>query len=465
MNERIHGRNFRQVHAARRELLAQPDLCFGKLLPRSTIQAALNRHPLVFRDCLYTPLLTLWTFLYQTLCPDPSCRAAVARLLAFLGVRGDASASPQTGPYCKARQRIPEALVADLARHSGRTLQERFPTTDLLGGRPIKIVDGTTVSMPDTPANQKAYPQQPSQKPGLGFPILRLVAVMSLSCGAVLDAAWGAYAGKRTGETSLLRQLLDLFERGDVALADGMFANYWTMADLLARGVDVLAKCDGKRRSDFRTGRRLGLKDHVTLWPKPPRPYWMSPAEYRRMPETLCIREVAVKVQQPGFRTREVVMVTTLLDPQTYPKAELAAAYRARWHAELDLRSIKQVMAMDVLRCKTPAMVHKEIWMHLLAYNLIRTLLADAACAAGAQPRQLSFKGALQTLNAFAAVWSLATLPCQRLYTMILQAIACHRVADRPDRIEPRAVKRRPKKLIYLTEPRHKAKSRLLMGS
>jgi hypothetical protein len=462
MRQRIHGRTFRQVRRARRESLQEPDLCFGRLLPHQQVTEALLRHKVVFRDCLYTPLVTLWTFLYQVLSPDQSCRAAVAHLLAYLGGRGDDTVSAETGPYCKARERLPEALVADLARHSGTKLQARFPTTELLQGRPIKIADGTTVSMPDTPENQKTYPQQPNQKPGLGFPIMRLVGVISLSCGAVLGVAFGAYCGKKTGETALLRQLLGLFKRGDVMLADALFANYWTLAALLARGVDVIARRDGKRPLDWRTGGRLGVRDHRVVWHKPAKPDWMSCAQYRRMPEMLCLRELAVEVQQAGFRTRRVIVVTTLLDADAYPKEELAAAYRARWHAELDLRAIKQVMAMEVLRCKTPPMVRKEIWMHLLAYNLIRTLLADAAQSAGVPPRTLSFKGALQTLNAFAAVWPLAAIPRQTLYAAILKALATHRVGNRPDRIEPRAVKRRPRKQTFLTQPRHIARTRLL---
>lgn len=461
MRQRIHGRMFRQVQHARSDLLHGPDLCFDRLLPREQVDEAVARHRVVFRQCLYTPLVTLWTFLYQVLCPDPSCRCAVARLLAFLGVHGDDSASAHTGAYCKARERVPEALVADLARQSGAALSSRFPATKLLQGRPIKLADGTTLSMPDTPENQKAWPQQPGQKPGLGFPILRLVAVISLSCGAVLDVALAPYAGKKTGETSLLRQLFAQFKKGDVAVVDALFANYWTIAGLPQMGVDVIARRDGKRRLDWRTGRRLGHKDHVVIWHKPPRPEWMSITEYRRMPETLEIRELAVDVKQSGFRTKEVVMITTLLDPEAYPKEEVAAAYRARWHAELDLRAIKQVMAMEILRCKSPSMVRKEIQMHLLAYNLIRTLLAEAAQAAGVEPRELSFKGALQTLNAFASVWPLAGAR-DKLYAAILKALAAHRVGNRPDRIEPRAVKRRPHKLVYLTEPRPVARTRLL---
>jgi hypothetical protein len=465
MDQHTHGRLSPQARRVRRTLLQAPDLCFGKLLPAAQITAALTRHGVEFRERLYTPLLTLWMFLYQVLSPDPSCRAAVARLLAFLGAQGDASASADTGPYCKARERVPEAVVADLAQQSGQRLQARFPSTQLLHGRPILIADGTTVSMPDTPENQEAYPQPASQKAGLGFPLLRVVGLLSLSCGAVLAVALGPYSGKKTGETALLRQLYGTLQAGAVLLADALFANYWSIIELWGRNVDVVFRHDGKRRVDWGQGRRLGKKDHLVLWSKPARPRWMSPRAYRRIPDTLGLREVCIPVTQPGFRTRQVVLVTTLADAQLYPKEELAAAYRCRWHVELDLRAIKQVMGMDILRCKTPAMVRKELWMHLLAYNLVRTLMAEAATAAGVRPRELSFKGTLQTLNAFAAVWTLARRPGPTLYPALLKAVATHRVGDRPNRIEPRAVKRKPKTQTFLTEPRQLARTRLLVNT
>ena len=467
MDKYTQGRRTRQVSRVqkhRRQLLEDRDLCLTRLLPQAQVEAAITRHQIRFRQRLYTPLVTIWTFLYQVLAPDQSCRAAVARLLAWLCLAGEDLASAATGAYCKARQRLSELLVADLARGSGRDLHDQIPTTELLNGRPIKLADGTTVSMPDTPANQKAYPQQPGQKEGLGFPILRLVGLISLSCGAVLDVAMAPYSGKRTGETSLLRQLLDSLHAGDVLLADAIFCNYWTIASLLAHGVDFVSRHDNKRKIDFRKGRRLGCYDHVVEWSRPQRPAWMSKRLYEDLPQTLSIREMKVEVRQTGFRCRDLRVTTTLLDDQLYRKEEIAAAFRTRWHAELDLRSIKQVMQMDVLRCKSPAMVRKEIWMHLLAYNLIRKLMAEAALAAGCCPRDISFKGTLQTLVAFAAAgWS---HPAKRkvLYAAVLRAVATHRVNDRPDRIEPRAVKRRPKKIAYLTEPRSVAKARLRKG-
>jgi hypothetical protein len=452
-----------QVRHAAQAAMKDQDLCFGKLLPAEQAEAAIRRNKVAFRDCLYTPLVTLWTFLYQVLSPDQSCRAAVARLLAFLGRAGDAQASAKTDPYCKARARQPENVIAELTRESGAEVHEAVPPTGLLGGRPIKLGDGSTASMPDTPANRAAYPPSSSSKPGVGFPLLRLVALISLSAGTVLDVALGPYSGKQTGETALLRQLLGGLRPGDIFLGDAIFANYWMIALLLGRGVDVVCRHDGKRRADFRTGRRLGPKDHVITWTKPPRPPWMDVPCYQRCPETLTIRQLNVAVQPRGFRVRRVVLVTTLLDELRYPAAELAAAYRLRWYAELDLRSIKCVMRMDVLRCQSPAMVRKEIWMHLLAYNLVRKLMAQAAVSAGCAPRQISFTGTLQTLLAFAAVgWGGWGGWTEGLYRQILRAVATHRVGDRPDRVEPRAVKRRAKKHTLLNEPRAIARARLL---
>ncbi len=468
MNKYTQGRLSSQVsrvQKCRQKLIEDQDLCFTQLLSEKQVNAAIEQHHVYYRQRLYTPLVTIWMFLHQVLASDQSCRAAVARFSAFLCVAGNGPVSAKTDPYCKARQRLPEDLPAELARNSGCGLHHQVPPTGLLGGRPIKIVDGTTVSMPDTPENQKVYPQQPGQKKGLGFPIIRLVGLMSLSCGAVLDVAMGAYSGKKTGETSLFRHLFDQLAAGDVLLADAMYSNYWTITQLLKRGVDVVSHHDSKRLIDFRKGQRLGHYDHIVTWHKPQRPLWMSQRLYRSLPETLSIRELKVEISQKGFRCHHLRLVTTLLDKQIYSKQALAIAYRCRWHAELDLRSIKQVMQMDVLRCKSPAMVRKEIWMHLLAYNLIRKLMVKSAVIAGLSPRDISFKGTLQTLVVFAtAGWS---CPGQRheLYTAVLRAISTHRVNNRPDRIEPRAVKRRPKKLVYLNEPRSFARARLLTGT
>jgi hypothetical protein len=465
MRQITPGRAPSQRHRARRQFLEEPQLGLGRLLPPETVAAALERHGVTYRKRLYTPLVTLWLFLGQVLAADSCCRAAVARLLACVSLGAGGQCGFGTGAYCKARARLPEPLLADLARDRAAQLHTRAPKGPWLGGRPIKIVDGTTVSMPDTPANQKVYPQAPTQAPGLGFPILRLVGIFGLSSGAWLDLALGPYAGKQSGETALLRKLLGCLDAGDVLLGDACFANYWMIALLGERGVDLVSHHDGKRRVDFRTGRRLGRGDHVVTWHRPVRPPWMPPPQYDGLPQTLAIREVHVAVAQRGFRTRHLLVTTTLLDPQVYSAADLAAAYRARWHAELDLRTLKQVLRMDVLRCQSPTMVRKEIWMHVLAYNLVRTLMAQAAALAHLRPRELSFTGTLQALVAFAAAeWACPPARRAACYQTILRAVAVHRVADRPDRVEPRALKRRPKEHALLTEPRAAARKRLLAG-
>jgi hypothetical protein len=440
-----------------------------ELLPPEIVQRAVDAEKIRFRDSLFTPLVTVWTFLTQVLSSNGCCREAVAKLLAFLAAVtvgtpvDEDDADPETGPYCKARKRLAEGLVSRLAKETGQQLHGRYPGGRLLSGRKVKVADGTTCSMPDTPENQKEWPQPPTQKPGLGFPLARLVAVMSLNCAAVLDVAMGPYKGKQTGETALLRTLLASVEKGDVLLADRYYASYWMIALLLARGVDCLFRQHQTRKIDFRSGRRLGHDDHVIVMEKPDqRPDWMDEAAYEQMPEDLTVREVRIRVTQRGFRVRMLVLVTTLLDAQLYNKQEIARAFRFRWHVELDLRAIKQTMKMSVLRCKTPAMVRKEIWMHLLAYNLIRTLMARAAEQAGIEPREVSFAGAVQTVNAFAPVLQLAD-PADhpRLWEILLRIIARHRVGDRPDRYEPRAVKRRAKPIALLTVPRKEARKRL----
>jgi hypothetical protein len=304
-----------------------------------------------------------------------------------------------------------------------------------------------------------------TQKPGLGFPIARVVALLCLHSGAALDMVIGPYQGKRTGENALFRSLFGQLCPGDVVAGDCGFGSFWNFAMLQARGVDAIFPLHQCRPEDFRRGKRLGKDDRLIEWRKPKRPQWMDRQTYQSMPDTLMLRQVRVRIEVPGFRVRTLVLVTTLLDPRKYPKEELAQVYRARWHAELDLRSIKCAMQMDVLRAKSPDMVRKECWMRLLAYNLIRGVMAQAATLAPSlTPRELSFTGAMQTLNAFAPL-ALSRGCDPAVYAALLRAIASHRVGDRPNRVEPRAVKRRPKPHAMLTEPRQQAQSRLLRAA
>jgi len=319
------------------------------------------------------------------------------------------------------------------------------------------LVDGTTVSMPDTPENQKIYPQPESQKEGVGFPIARLVAIISLSCGAVLDVAIGPYKGKETGEHALLRQILGSISAGDIILGDRYYCSYFLIAMLQRLGADTVFQIHGGRKSDFRRGKKLGKKDHLVIWEKPKqRPDWMSEIMYCQMPDTLAIREIKINKK---------VITTTLLNPKEVTRKELGKLYTKRWLIEVDFRFIKTVLQMDVLRCKTPDMVCKEIWVHLLAYNLIRMVMAQAAYRYNLPPRTLSFKGTLQQLNAFKGEFlRTAKTRLSIMYGYLLEAIASHRVGNRSRRSEPRAVKRRRKPYPLLTKPREEACNELRRG-
>jgi Transposase DDE domain len=323
------------------------------------------------------------------------------------------------------------------------------------------MFDGTTVSMSDTPENQEAYPQVYNQKPGLGFPIARIGAIISLACGAIMNLGVCRYAGKGQGEISLLRTLWDILCPGDILLTDRLLANWTNILLLQERGVEFVSRLNkANRTADFRRGKRLGHHDHIVRWLKPSSIRSLDRQSYQALPEYITVRETKIPVRQPGFRTNSIVVVTTLLDPQQTTKEDLASLYRARWHNELDVRSIKSTMQMRELRCKTPELVRKEIWTHVLAYNLIRTIMAQAAAKHGVEPRSISFKGTVQTLEAFQPViafWEDDADSRRILYEQLLAAVACHRVADRPNRYEPRLKKRHPNHYGYLRKPRKEA--------
>ena len=324
-------------------------------------------------DRIYTPLVTLWVFLGQVLSADHSCRAAVARLIAHLISRGESPCSAETGAYCQARKRLPEEFFSSVARQTGRALEDGVDPQWRWKQRRVYAYDGSSVSMPDTAENQRDYPQPDTQKPGLGFPLARLAAVFSLACGAVLDVGICRYAGKGQSELGMLRTLWDLFRPGDVMLADRLMCTWTEMVMLKQRGVDCVCRLTSHRKADFRRGERLGKDDHIVKWPKPAKPRSIDRETYNALPEFLMVRECRVRIEQPGFRVTTLIVATTLLDAVEFTRDDLAQLYRARWNAELDLRSLKQTLQMDVLRCKTPELVRKEIWTHILAYNLIRT--------------------------------------------------------------------------------------------
>jgi hypothetical protein len=403
------------------------------------------------RERLYPPTLALSMFMGQVLSEDGSCQKAVDSWAAQRAAEGLSVQSINTGAYCKARQRLPVEMVSALTRYIAQQLSTGAQARWRWRGRSVKLVDGTGILMPDTAANQACYPQLLSQAIGVGSPLARLVGVICLSTGALIDAAMGPFTGKGTSELGLLRQLASAFSPGDVMLADAFYCNYFLIAAMQAAGVDVLFAQNGARITDFRRGERLGSRDHRVSWPKPKiRPEWMSREDYAALPDELILREVKVGKK---------ILVTSFLSPRSVRKAALGELFRLRWHVELDLRAIKTTLQMAELSCNTPQMNEKEVWVHFLAYNLIRLLMAQAAAKAAVHPRTLSFKHTVQ-------LWSewIARGLCDRISTsidLLFTLIGQLRVGNRPGRIEPRARKRRPKPYPWLKIPRSQARQQI----
>jgi hypothetical protein len=441
----------------RRSFLLQDGLPFSQVLSAETVKDALEEFQLTLVEPVYNALVTTWVFLTQVLSSDQSCRAAVARLLAHRLACGESPCSPQTGGYCLARSRLPEEFLARLARQTGRTLHDQAQTAWRWKDRLVALFDGSTVSMPDTPANQAAWPQPRSQQPGIGFPLARIGVLFSWAAGSVLDLAICPFAGKGHSELGLLRSVWGSLSAGSVLLTDRYLCSYFEIALLRQRGVDIVCRLHQQRQVAWRKQR-----DQQDVWHKPRRPHWMDQETYDALPAQMTIRVLAFTVPTRGFRTRRVELATTLLDGVEITREDLAELYRGRWHAELNLRSLKTVMQMDILRGRTPDIVRKELWAHLLAYNLIRSVMAAAATAGAVPVQTLSFKATLQLLVAVQPFCGTAAWGATARITELLQAILSHRVAARPDRSEPRARKRRPKPYPLLQVPRPEARIRHL---
>lgn len=446
----------------------QPGLPFSDVLPESQIQQAFDSAGAQFAvepDEVYSPALTLWAFLSQVLFKEEqrSCAAAVARVVVMFMALGKAPPSDNTGAYCRARAKVPEPVLRRLTEDIAQGCEQAVGPPWLWKGRHVYLVDGTTFSMPDTAANQAEFPQHNVQQEGLGFPIARLVVLLSLATAMVSGYAAGPYSGKETGETALLRELLTLLSAGDVLLADRCYCSWFQIALLLQQGVDVVTRQHQLRTTDFRRGRRLGRRDHLVDWPKPDRPDWMDAETYEQLPSRLQVRELEVQVHQPGFRVESFVVVTTLTDAHRYSREEVAQLYHQRWLAELDIRAIKCSLGMDVLRCRSPEMIRRELGTCLLAYNLIRQVMLQSALACGVSPREQSFTAALQKIAAsWIIILVMESAAGASLIETHLQHIAQQRVGHRPGRVEPRAIKRRPKPHKLLTKPRHAARAKLL---
>ena len=448
-----HNARTSQQHRVRRQARNSDAYAFFNLLTSEQlldkVESLLPDH----RERLFPPTETLSMFLAQALSADRSCQKAVNETAVKRLAGGLSGCSTHTGAYCRARIRLPLDMVRTLTRYTGQGITARAPAAWHWRGRQVRLVDGTTVTLPDTPANQAAYPQSHNQKPGLGFPLCRIVGLVCLGSGAVLNAAFGRYSGKGGDEQTLLRSILDTLQPNDLLLGDAFYATYFLLCALRERNIDAVFEQHGSRQrtTDFRLGRRLGVRDHLITLDKPViKPHWMSQAEYDRAPQCLTVREL---------RTGHKTLMTTLLCPTQTDKAAIKSLYQSRWHVELDLRNIKTTLGMERLSCQTPSMANKEIWVYLLAYNLIRLMMSQAALIAQRHPRQLSFKHTVQMWIAWSEHGK-GFRHADQLYCLFT-LIAQQRVGDRPGRIEPRALKRRPRNYPLLTKPRSIARDHI----
>ncbi len=417
-----------------------------------------------WRDRIWNPVVTFWTFLVQVLHPDCSCREAVALVLAEQAGLSQRRISPDASAYCQARQRLPLSIFGAVLCQVGRCLQDRAGQEYLWHGRRVQVVDGSSCSMSDTPSLQAEFGQPDGQKAGCGFPVVRLVAMFCWATGAVLDVAMGAY---RSSELTLVGPLWEHLQRTDIVLADRFYCTYVVLSELLAHGCDAVFRLHGgrSRTVDFRRGKRLGHDDRRMTWDRPTVcPRGLSQAQWMSLPEHLTIRVLRFTTPMAGFRSRTIIVATTLLDPVAYPREQIATLYGDRWLVELRLRDIKTTMQMEVLRGKSPAVVRKEILMHLLVYNLIRALMWQAAEKHGRPLHRLSFAGTVEHLNALAPyLWAYGGTPRSAiLYALLLEWIARDTLTRRPGRVEPRAVKRRPKEYDRLNKPRQELRQALL---
>ena len=418
-----------------------------------------------WRDRFWTPLRTLWAFLLQVLHEGSSCREAVALALGGQAAAGSLpprSADPSA--YCQARRRLPLAVLRAGVRQVGQRLRDEVGSAITWCGRRVWLVDGTSCSMPDTPDLQAAFGQPGGQAPGCGFPVAKVVALFCWASGAVLEVAIGPL---RMSELRLWRDLWGVLSPGEIVLGDRFYCTFYDLVGVMRRGCDALFRLHQARPADLRQGRRLGRNDRLVTWRRPmwnARPRGMKRRQWKALPETLTVRLIRFAVDIPGFRSQAITVATTLLDPVAYPAEKIAVLYRDRWLIELRFRDLKTTMGMEVLRGKTADVVRKEICMHLLVYNLIRCLMWQAAARHGRPLHRLSFAGTVDRLKALAPyLWLYEGTPrAQELYNLLLRWMAQDLVPDRPNRVEPRAVKRRPKEYDRLNRPRDEMRKALV---
>jgi hypothetical protein len=455
----LFGRPARNVFEKLRKLDAMQELyeIFGHMFPDRLLE--LSDGGQNSRERIFSPRVTFWAFVAQVLSPGSPCREIVRRVKAWWRhTQGEEPRmSDKDSAYCQARARLDPDALALIAQHLSWRLEANvFKSERWLEGRTVKIVDGTGLSMPDTPENQKVWPQPASQQPGCGFPAMKLIGLFSLSSGALLESATG---NLHVHESVLFRGLWSKLKRGDVLLADRGYCSFATMATLQQRGIDSVMRLHQMRKADFRTGKALGREDRLVVWLKPAqRTEVWSEEEFAALPETLNLRMIRLRVSHPGYRTRTIVLVTTLLDPVLYPAEAIGELYAKRWGVELHFHQIKTLLAMDVLRCKSPEMIELEVAIHKIAYNLVRNLMQQSAHLHSVPLPLISFKGTVDTLRSWSPTIAAASRKPReqdRLIDKMLAIIAADLLPERPGRSEPRAKKRRARNYQLLTKPRN----------
>jgi hypothetical protein len=445
--------------------LQREGLPFAQVLSEQAIEEAFVQHGGLFaQDEVFSTPVVLWGFLAQALQDGKhrACSAAVESIIAYKQQRGEEVPSGDTGDYCRARAKLSLAALQQLVRQSAQQLEDQADASWLWHGLHAKVIDGFTFTMPDTADNQDGFPQPTFQPPGTGLPMARACVMLSLATAAVEDINIGPFEGKETGESALLRGMLERLGSGDVAVFDRYCCSYMMIAMLQLRGAHACTRLHQCRSEDFTRGTRLGEDDYLVTWTRPQRPDWMDRETYEQIPLTLTLRMIRYQVVEPGYRTQTITVVTTLTDPQRWSKEDIAELYRFRWNAELDIRHIKQTLGLDHFRCKSPHMVLRELWVTLLGYNLIRKLTATAAALHGKQPRQLGFTLACQTIMANYMLASTGVCRDPRAFwELALERIAVNEVANRPGRIEPRAVKRWRDRFPRMHQPREEMRNKL----
>jgi len=428
--------------------------CFGKYIPSKSLESAETGS--LSRNRVFSKKNTFWAFLSQVLDADRGCKEVVRKFQTFVANSTGKTLSSSTSAYCQARKNIEEGLLQSILGQLSQQLSHAV-CHERLKGRRVIVVDGTGLSMPDTKDNQEKWPQQKNQKPGCGFPQASLCACFNLENGALLSYELG---NKKSHELPMLRKQINTFKSGDIFLGDKGFCSYYDQATFKGKGVDsVVTLARRKPVTSAQSTKILGDNDLLIQWPKPKHSKASSytKAEWESLPEILQLRQIRVTVNEAGFRVQDFYIVTTLLDEKLYPASEIADLYFERWDVELFFRDIKTTMGMDILRCKTPAMIRKEVMMYLIAYNCIQSLIVEATAKSEIKVRRISFKGSLQTIRQWASLLGQDNIPDNKrrdLIRILHQSIAESIVLKRPGRSEPRAVKRRPKPYRLLTRPR-----------